>query len=146
MNSQATADRRIKTWLGLALAYFATAVSLGVFMGASGDHSLFPVHAHLNLLGWVSMTLTALIYRQFPQSAARRLGQAHLWLYGLSLPVMMLALAGKMKGVAGVEPVLGAASVLVGIAVLLFVGGVLAELLRAPQPARDAAPLAASEG
>ena len=29
----------------------------GAQMGASGDHSLYPAHAHLNLLGWVTLAI-----------------------------------------------------------------------------------------
>lgn len=51
---------RACAWLRLAAVYFAVGVILGVLMGASGDHSLFPLHAHINLLGWVSMALIGL--------------------------------------------------------------------------------------
>ncbi len=36
---------------------------LGIWMGVSGDHSLAPTHAHLNLIGWVTMTLFGLYHR-----------------------------------------------------------------------------------
>lgn len=35
-------------------------MSLWIYMGIAQDHSLTPVHAHLNLLGWVTMFLTGL--------------------------------------------------------------------------------------
>jgi hypothetical protein len=38
-------------------------MALGIDMGISQDFSLTPVHAHLNLLGWVSMMLYGLYYR-----------------------------------------------------------------------------------
>lgn len=48
----------------VSIAFFLTAViyglvglSLGIFMGASGDHTLSPVHAHTNLVGWVSLAI-----------------------------------------------------------------------------------------
>ena len=50
-------------WLKLAGLYFFIGVALGVGMGLSGDHHLFPLHAHINLLGWVSMALFGLIGR-----------------------------------------------------------------------------------
>ena len=31
----------------------------GIVMAISQDHSTFPAHAHLNLLGWVSLFLFA---------------------------------------------------------------------------------------
>jgi hypothetical protein len=32
-------------------------IAMGIGMAASHDHSLMPAHAHLNLLGWVSLFL-----------------------------------------------------------------------------------------
>ncbi len=40
-----------------------TGICLGILMGLTEDHSLAPVHAHLNLLGWVTMTLYGLYHR-----------------------------------------------------------------------------------
>ena len=57
-------------WLRLAAVYFSLAVALGITMGIAGNHTLFPVHAHLNLLGWVSMALIGLIYRSFQSKSA----------------------------------------------------------------------------
>jgi len=34
----------------------------GSYMGMSGDHSLHPVHAHLNLLGWVTLSIMGGFY------------------------------------------------------------------------------------
>ena len=38
-------------------------MSLGIFMGIRGDFTLVPVHAHINLLGWVSLALYGLYHR-----------------------------------------------------------------------------------
>ena len=38
----------------------------GLQMAISGDHSAHPAHAHLNLLGWVSMALFGLIGMAHP--------------------------------------------------------------------------------
>ena len=37
-----------------------TGMAMGIVMAASHDHSLALAHAHLNLLGWVSMALYGL--------------------------------------------------------------------------------------
>ena len=34
----------------------------GTMMGASNDHSMMPAHAHLNLLGWVSLAIMGGFY------------------------------------------------------------------------------------
>jgi hypothetical protein len=48
-----------------------TGMGLGIAMGISQDFRLAPVHAHLNLLGWVSMLLYGLYYRGAPRLAGR---------------------------------------------------------------------------
>lgn len=111
-------------WVYLALIYFLVAVCLGVFMGASGDHRLMPVHAHLNLLGWVSLTLTAVIYHYFPQAGQSLAARLHFWLYNLALPLLMVALTGLMLGHPGIEPLVGIGSLGMLLAVVLFVGNV----------------------
>ncbi|HJV60776.1 MAG TPA: hypothetical protein VJ743_07500 [Albitalea sp.] len=115
-----TDNNRSRAWFRVAVAYFVVAVALGIVMGASGDHTLAPVHAHLNLLGWVAMTLFALIGMAHPATTEGPLATAQFWLHNIGVPVMLGALALRLKGYAAVEPVIGVASVVVGLGVLLF--------------------------
>lgn len=85
-------------WLKLAVLYLLAAIMLGVVMGASGDFTLRPVHAHVALLGWASLALAGLIYGQHPRAAASRLAQLHFWLHNLGLPLMMVSLALMLLG------------------------------------------------
>ncbi len=112
-------------WIFSAIVYFVVAVSLGVFMGASHDHSLMSVHVHLNLLGWVSLALIGLIYQLFPRAAETRFATVQFWLHNLALPPMMLALAVLLKGSTGAEPVIGITSIVILVSVFLFAGNVL---------------------
>ncbi len=113
--------KSISQWfLRLSVLYLIAGVSLGIFMAASHDHSMSPVHAHLNLLGWVSMALFAMFYRAWPEAAASRLAKVHFWLYVPAHFVQMVALAALFRGVTAIEPLLGAVSSLVGIAILVF--------------------------
>ncbi|WP_018152662.1 hypothetical protein [Leeia oryzae] len=116
---------RSTIWFRLAVIYFAVAVTLGVGMGASGDHHLMPVHAHLNLLGWVSMTLFGLITHRFPAVGEGKLALFHFWVYNLSVPVMMVALTLRMNGMVAIEPLLGLTSGITWLAVMAFVIQVL---------------------
>lgn len=109
-----------QVWFRLASVYFAVDVWMGVVMGGSGDHTLLPVHAHINLLGWVSMALFGLIAAVRPDLVAGRAARVHFWAYNLGVPVMLLALALRIKGVTAVEPVIGAGSVVVGLSVLIY--------------------------
>lgn len=40
-------------------------VTMGLTMGMTHDYQLRPVHAHTNLVGWVSMALFGLTYRAY---------------------------------------------------------------------------------
>ncbi|MBV8158258.1 MAG: hypothetical protein JO278_11410 [Dyella sp.] len=115
-----TDNPRSRTWFRVAVIYFAVAVTLGLVMGGSGDHSLMAVHAHLNLLGWVSMSLFGLIGLAYPAVTQGRLAQWQFWLYNIGLPAMLAALAAQLKGVPGFDPVLGIGSLVTGIGVALF--------------------------
>ena len=112
---------RSRTWFRLAALYFAIGVVLGVAMGASGDHSLFAVHAHVNLLGWVSMALFGLIGTAHPSITEGRAAAAQFWMYNVGVPMMLGALTLRLKGFPSVEPLIAVASILIGFSVLLFV-------------------------
>ena len=111
---------RARAWFRLAAAYFAAGVMLGVAMGASGEHSLFPVHAHINLLGWVSMALFGLIGTVHPSITEGRVAAAQFWMHNIGVPVMLGALTLRIKGFQSAEPLIGVASIVVGCSVLLF--------------------------
>ncbi len=104
-----------------AMLYILIGVTLGNIMGASGDHSLFPLHAHINLLGWVSMSIFAFFYRLHPAAAATRTAKAQFWVYVAGTFAQLILLFILLRGNPGVEPALGAASVIVGLAFLAFV-------------------------
>lgn len=123
-----TDNPRSRAWFRVAVVYFVVAVALGIAMGASGDHTLAAVHAHLNLLGWVSMVLFALVGMAHPRTIEGPLATAQFWLHNLGVPVMLGALALRLKGYAAVDPVIGVASVVVGVGAALFAWLVLTRI------------------
>ncbi|HEV8467937.1 MAG TPA: hypothetical protein VGQ63_23385 [Pseudolabrys sp.] len=56
----------------------------GIIMAVSHDHSAMPAHAHLNLLGWVSLFLFGLFYHLHPAIDRSRaaLVQVTVWIVG----------------------------------------------------------------
>lgn len=109
-----------RRWIQVALAYFCIAVSLGCWMGATQQFTLAPLHAHINLLGWVTMTLTGLVYHHFPAAGGNRLADVHFWGFNTLLPVMMVALGLVLTGHPEVHPVLGIASIGTLALIVLF--------------------------
>ena len=111
---------RSTTWLRLSVLYYILAVCIDIAMGASGNHMLMPVHAHLNLLGWVSMTLFALIGHSHPAVHEGRVASVQVWSYNLGVPLMLAALALRLNGIEAAEPAIGMASIAIGVGVVLF--------------------------
>ena len=56
-------------------------MGFGIWMGINGPTTFnyAPVHAHINLVGWVSMFLFGLWYKAHPAVAGRALAQVHYW-------------------------------------------------------------------
>ncbi|MCF8479018.1 MAG: cytochrome-c oxidase [Rhodospirillum sp.] len=115
----------------MASLYLCLGLALGLGMAASHDFQLRPVHTHINLLGWASLGLTGLIYAVMPSLTQRVLCTAHLWLHGLGLPVMMVALAALNLGFEDSEP-------LVVVGSLAVTGGVLCFTMNLFQSSRHA--------
>lgn len=107
-------------FLRLAVIYIVIGVTLGNVMGATMNFALAPVHAHINLLGWVSMALFGLFYRSVPAAAETGLAKFHFWLHNIAVPIQMGLLTMVLTGDEAMHPPLGIASIAVGIGFLLF--------------------------
>jgi cbb3-type cytochrome oxidase subunit 1 len=108
-------------FLKIAAVYFVIAVVLGIVMGISQAFAYSSLHAHLNLVGWVSLAIIGLIYRTYPEAAKSKLASWHFWLHNLGLPVMQGCLF-LMIFTQTESYVIGAiiGSLALGVGVLLF--------------------------
>ena len=71
-------------------------MSLGIYMGLAHDHSLMPVHAHLNLIGWVTMALYGTFYA-LAKDASELLARITFWLNNVGICIMFPSLAMVLK-------------------------------------------------
>lgn len=98
-----------RNFLVIGACYLVIGIGFGMYMGGSGDFSLAPVHAHINLLGFTLMTLFGLAYRLIPQLAGNALGRAHFWLHQVgaagTLFFLFLLISGIAPQVAPLMPV-----------------------------------------
>lgn len=105
--------------------YLVIGILIGMYMGGSGDHSLTPVHAHINLLGAVLMLIMGMLYRLQPSLTEGWMGRSHFWLYQLGAVILLtglyLMVSGKVAE-ATIGPVLVVAEVAVLLGTLIFVG------------------------
>lgn len=106
------------------IVYVLIGMSLGIFMGATQNFTLHGVHAHINLLGWVTMVLFGLIYRSKPAMESEKLAGIQFWVSNLAFIVMMITLTLFLKGNESVVPVL-AASEFVAVAGMLMFGSLV---------------------
>jgi hypothetical protein len=65
----------------------------GMWMGANEDFRLMPVHAHLNLVGWVTMALFGGFYALTAKTYSKRLAWTNYALSLLGVVVMIPMLA-----------------------------------------------------
>ena len=84
--------KQIPTRFFATAAIFAlTGMIWGIQMSASHDHTLSPAHGHLNLIGFVAMSVFGTYYALTPPAAHSRLALLH---YGLTVATVLLLTPG----------------------------------------------------
>src|SRR4051794_9039090 len=129
--------------LQIAVVYWVLGVSWGIYMGATENFIDVPVHAHLNLLGWVSLGLCGLIYAKAPHLERTFLAKAHFWLHNLGLPPLMAAVWLIVNGHGSIGgPIAGLFFIVVGRGGVSFAGHLLLDRLSFPaEPAGNSDPV-----
>jgi putative Mn2+ efflux pump MntP len=92
----------------------------GIVMAISQDHSTFPAHAHLNLLGWVSLFLFGIYYHLHPALDSTRLAFVQVWIWIVSTIVLAIGVGLLHSGRSVGEPIAGVSSTAVLADMLLF--------------------------
>ena len=95
-------------------------MALGIIMGISGDHSIYPAHAHLNLLGWVSLFLIGLFYRLHPALDASGIARIHVVVWIAGTIVLNIGVAAVYLGHTGFEFIAVVGSLAVLGAMIMF--------------------------
>jgi hypothetical protein len=103
-----------------AVVFVVAGMIWGITMGISQDFSASPAHAHLNLLGWVSLFLFGIYYRLHPslEVAKTAIVQILVWIIGTIVLAIGIGLAstGHVIG----DSIAAVGSLIVLFAVLLF--------------------------
>jgi drug/metabolite transporter (DMT)-like permease len=92
----------------------------GLHMAISDDHSAFPAHAHLNLVGWVSLFLIGIYYRLHPALERARSAHLQVWSWLVGTVVMAIGVGLVHTGTAAGEPLAAGGSLIVFASALLF--------------------------
>jgi len=107
-------------FLLLAAITLTAGVGMGIYMGIAHDFARAPVHAHMNLVGWVSLALFGVTYKLYPELQERWPAKLH---FALAAPAAILFPIGIYLSIFHQQPLLAiAASLVWAIGVLLFLG------------------------
>jgi cbb3-type cytochrome oxidase subunit 1 len=94
----------------------------GIYMAASEDHTTHVGHAHLMLIGWVSLALFGLAYQTWPKAAEGIVPVIQFWVANLGIvliaPGLWLIYTGN---VAVGEPLATIGSILTILSMVLFI-------------------------
>ena len=111
----------------------------GIQMAVSNDHSAFPAHAHLNLLGWVSLFLFGIYYRLNPRLDDSRAALIQAGIWSLGVVVMSVGVGLVHTGHEAGDPIAAVGSLVI-LAGMLFFGWLVWRNERAPARERILAP------
>lgn len=95
-------------------------MGLGMWMGEAQNFTLAPVHAHLNLVGFVLPFIFGFFYRGFPAVAGGLSAKVHLGLSILGVLLMIPSLGMLLLGNTTVLPVLVSGEVVTALGMLIF--------------------------
>jgi len=103
-----------------AVVFVTVGMIWGIVMAISQDHSAMPAHAHLNLLGWVSLFLFGIYYRLHPSLEYATSAAIQVWVWIVGTIVLAIGVALVHTGHAGGDPIAALGSFIVLFDMLLF--------------------------
>lgn len=118
-------------FFAVGVVYLLLGMSWGMHMGASEDFSMMPAHAHLNLLGWVTMAIYGTFYALTQNTLSPKLAWTNFALAAGGVAVMIPSLALYLTNRdAKYVPGLVTGEVLAVLSLLVFGVSVYRELMR----------------
>jgi uncharacterized membrane protein len=114
-------DTRYVVW---SLGFGAVGMGLGVYMGASQNHSELVAHAHILLVGFVVSFIYGIIHRLWLVGPSRAVATFQFVLHqagALTLMVGLFLLYGNFVAQQTLDPILGIGSAAVLVAMLTMI-------------------------
>jgi cbb3-type cytochrome oxidase subunit 1 len=109
-----------KRYLILGAIFGVTAMIMGIVMGAKENFSLAPVHAHLNLVGWVALTLYGVVYKIYPEMTQGKLAGIQFWCASLGVIFLVVPLTFLLLGNHKIIPILAVGELLTLATLAMF--------------------------
>ncbi len=103
-----------------AVVFAVVGMIWGIIMAISEDHSAMPAHAHLNLLGWVSLFLFGIYYRLRPSLEGAKIASVQVWVWIIGTIILAIGVGLVHTGHAIGDPIAATGSFVVLLGMLLF--------------------------
>jgi hypothetical protein len=103
-----------------AVLFVVAGMIWGIVMAISDDHSAMPAHAHLNLLGWVSLFLFGIFYHLHPAIDHSRTASIQVWIWIASTVILTVGVGLVHTGHAVGDAIAAVGSIIVLADMLLF--------------------------
>jgi hypothetical protein len=103
-----------------AVIFVTAGMAMGIAMAATHDHSVFPAHAHLNLIGWVSLFLIGIYYKFDPSLDMSRAALVQVVVWILGTIVATIGVAVIYLGHPAAEPIAIVGSLIIFADMLFF--------------------------
>lgn len=119
-------------FFAIGVVYLLLGMMWGMHMGESEDFSMMPAHAHLNLLGWVTMAIYGTFYALTHASLSPKLAWTNFALAAGGVAVMIPSLALYLAGGRDAKfiPGLVVGEIMAVLSLLVFAVSVWRELVR----------------
>ncbi len=109
-------------WFFSSAAIFALCGMIwGIQMSASHDHTLSPAHGHLNLIGFVAMSIFGTYYALTPKAAESRMAVFHFGLTVATVVVLTPGIAMAISDLGETLAQVGSILAVLSMAVFVFV-------------------------
>ncbi|KPA99862.1 hypothetical protein [Ahrensia marina] len=113
--------KSISTWFFATATVFALCGMIwGIQMSASHDYTFAPAHGHLNLIGFVAMSIFGTYYALTPEAAMSKVAMVHYWLVTITIlmliPGIFLAISEQKETLA----IIGSILAVISMALFLF--------------------------
>lgn len=103
-----------------AVVFAIAGMVMGIAMAVIQDRAVMPAHAHLNLLGWVSLAIFGIYYRLNPLLDRSRLAVVQVLAWSLGTIVLTVAVAALHSGYTQVDSLAAISAIVLLLDMLLF--------------------------
>ena len=104
----------------VAVLFVIAGMVWGIIMAITENHATLPAHAHLNLLGWVSLFLFGIFYHLHPALDRSRMAMIQVCIWIAGTLVMTVGVGLIYSGHPAGDPVAGIGSFVALAGMVLF--------------------------